>query len=60
MKAELMNESDDPESTRDGRTEFGSESDVNKSIRASGLERADVPRVTVFARGSLAQSSGHA
>jgi len=53
-----MNKSDDPKSTRDGRTEFGSESDVNKSIRASGLERADAPRVTVFARGSLAQSSG--
>ena len=54
-----MNESDDPESTRDGRTEFGSKSDVNESIRASGLERADAPRVTVFTQGSSAQSSGH-
>ena len=60
MNAKLMNECDDPESTRDSRTEFGSESDVNESIRASGLERADVLRVTVFARGSSAQSLGHA
>ena len=44
-----MNESDDPESTRDTRTEFGSESDVNESIKVSGLERVDVPRVTIFA-----------
>jgi len=55
-----MNESDDPESMRDARTEFGSKSDVNKSIRASGLERVDAPRVTVFAQGSSAQSLGHA
>jgi len=31
---ELMNESDDPESMRDTRTEFGSKLDVNESIRA--------------------------
>ena len=48
MNAELMNKSDDPESTRDTRTEFGSKSDVNESIRALGLERGDAPRVTVF------------
>ena len=53
-----MNESDNPESTRDSRTEFGSESDVNKSIRALGLERADALRVTVFAQESSVQSSG--
>ena len=53
-----MNESDDPESTRDARTKFGSDSDVNKSIRASGLERVDVPRVTVFTQGSSVQSLG--
>ena len=44
-----MNELDDPESTRDSRTEFGSKSDVNESIRVSGLERADALRMTVFA-----------
>ena len=43
-----MNESDDPESTRDCRTEPGSKSEVNESIRESGLERADVLRVTIF------------
>jgi len=58
MNAELMNESDDPESMRDGRIEFDSELDVNESIRVLGLERADVLRVTVFAQGSSAQSSG--
>ena len=49
MNAELMKESDDPKSTRDARTEFGSESDVNEGIRALGLERVGAPRVTVFA-----------
>ena len=53
-----MNESDDPKSPRDARTKFGGESDVNESISTLGLERADAPRVTVFAQGSLAQSSG--
>ena len=43
-----MNKSDDPEFVRDSRTKFGSELDVNESIRALGLERVDVPRVTVF------------
>ena len=38
-----------PRSTRDARTEFGSELDVNESIRALGLERADALRVTIFA-----------
>ena len=49
MNAESINESDDLESTRDVRTRFGSELDVNESIRESGFKRADVPRVTIFA-----------
>ena len=58
MNAESINESGDLVSTRDVRTELSSESDVNKSIRESGFERADVPRVTIFVQGSSAQSSG--
>ena len=50
----IQNESDDLESTRDIRTEFGNESDVDGSIRESGFERADALRVTIFAQGSSA------
>ena len=60
MNVESINESEDPESTRDVRTMFGNESDVNESISESGFERADAPRVTIVARGRSVQSSGHA
>ena len=60
MKVESMNESEDPESTRDAREILGKVSEDRDSIRESGFERADVPNVTIVARGSSAQSSGHA
>ena len=53
-----MNESEDPESTRDAREILGKVSEDSDSIRESGFERADAPSVTVLARGSPAQSSG--
>ena len=46
---ESINGSEDLESTRDVRTRFGNGSDVNESISESGFERADAPRVTIFA-----------
>ena len=55
-----MNESEDPESTRDAREILGKVLEDRDSIRESGFERVDVPRVTVLARGSSVQSSGHA
>ena len=55
---ESINESEDLESTRDVRTRFGNGSDVNESISESGFERADAPRVTIFAWGSSVQSLG--
>ena len=58
MNVESMNESDDLESTRDVRTRFSDESDVSESIGELGFKRVDGPRVTIFARGSSAQSLG--
>ena len=55
-----MNESEEPESTRDAREILGKVSEDSDSIRESGFERADALSVTVVARGSSAQSSGHA
>ena len=55
-----MNESEDPESTRDASNTLGKVSEDNDNIKESGFERADVPSVTVLARGSLAQSLGRA
>ena len=55
-----MNELEDPESTRDASNTLGKVSEDNDNIRESGFERVDVPSVTVLARGSSAQSSGHA
>ena len=49
MNTELINELEDPESTRDVRIRFGNESDVNESISESGFERVDAPRVTIVA-----------
>ena len=49
MKVELMNELDDPESTRDARDTLGKVSEDNDNIRESGFERADAPSVTVLA-----------
>ena len=60
MKFELMNESEDPESTRDARDTLGKVLEDTDNIRESGFERADLPSVTVLAQGSSAQSSGHA
>ena len=58
MKAKLINESDDPESTRDLRIVFGSVS-VGREIKSkSGSERVDAPSVAAFVQGSSAQSSG--
>ena len=51
MNAESINESEDPESTRDVRTRFGNESDINESIRESGFKRADALRVTILHKG---------
>ena len=47
MNTESIKESEDPESTRDVRTRFGNESDVNESISKSGFKRVDAPRVTI-------------
>ena len=58
MKVELMNESEDPESTKDARETLGKVSEDNDSIRESGFERADALSVTILAQGSSAQSSG--
>ena len=55
-----MNESEDPESTRDARETLGKVSEDRDSIKESGFERVDTPSVTVLARGSSAQSSGRA
>ena len=55
-----MNESEDPESTRDASNTLGKVSEDNDNIKESGFERVDAPSVTVLARGSLAQSSGRA
>ena len=59
-KVESMNESEDPESTRDASNTLGKVSEDNDNIKESGFERADVLSVTVLARGSSAQSSGRA
>ena len=53
-----MNESEDPESTRDAREILGKVSEDRDSIRESGFKRADVPSVNIVAQGSSAQSSG--
>ena len=55
-----MNELEDPESTRDASNTLGKVLGDNDNIKDSGFESADVPSVTVLARGSSAQSSGHA
>ena len=55
-----MNESEDPESTRDAREILGKVSEDKGSIRESGFERVDAPSVTIVAQGSSAQSSGRA
>ena len=44
-----MNESEDPESTRDARETLGKVSKDKDSIRESGFERVEVPSVTVLA-----------
>ena len=49
MKVESMNESEDPESTRDTREILGKVLEDRDSIRESGFERADAPSVTVLA-----------
>ena len=49
MKVELMNKSEDPESTRDARETLGKVSEDREHIRESGFERVDVPSVTVLA-----------
>ena len=49
MKVELMNESEDPESTRDARDTLGKVLEDTDNIRESGFERADAPSVTVLA-----------
>ena len=59
MKVELMNESEDPESTRDARETLGKVSEDKDSIKESGFERADAPSVTVLAQGCSVQSLGH-
>ena len=55
--AELIKESDDPESTKDFRVVFGIESVVKGSVSESGLERVDAYRVMVLAWWILTQSS---
>ena len=60
MKVESMNESEDPESTRDASNTLGKVSEDNDNIKESGFERADVLSVTVLAQESSVQSSGHA
>ena len=49
MKVKSMNESEDPESTRDARETLGKVSEDSDSIRESGFERADALSVTVVA-----------
>ena len=49
MKVESMNESEDPESTRDTSDTLGRVSEDNDNIKESGFERVDVPSVTVLA-----------
>ena len=44
-----MNESEDPESTRDARETLGKVSEDRDSIKESGFERADTLSVTVLA-----------
>ena len=44
-----MNESEDPESTRDESNTLGKVSEDNDNVRESGFERADAPSVTVVA-----------
>ena len=44
-----MNESEDPESTKDARETLGKVSEDNDSIRESGFERVDMPSVTIVA-----------
>ena len=58
MKVKLMNELEDPESTRDVRDTLGKVLEDTDNIRESGFERVDVPSVTVLAQGSSVQSSG--
>ena len=53
-----MNESEDPESTRDAREILGKVLEDRDSIWESGFERVDVLSVTVLAQGSSTQSSG--
>ena len=48
-KVELMNESEDPESTRDAREILGKVSEDSDSIRESGFERVDMLSVTIVA-----------
>ena len=48
-KFELMNESEDPESTRDTKETLGKVLEDIDNIRESGFERVDVPSVTVLA-----------
>ena len=44
-----MNESEDPESTRDASNTLGKVSEDNDNIKESGFERVDAPSVTVLA-----------
>ena len=44
-----MNESEDPESSRDTRDTLGKVSEDNDNIRESGFERVDALSVTVLA-----------
>ena len=44
-----MNDSEDPESTRDARDTLGKASEDNDNIRESGFERVDALSVTVLA-----------
>ena len=57
-KVKSMNESEDPESTRDASEILCKVSEDRDSIRESGFERADALSVTVLAQGSSVQSSG--
>ena len=51
MNAELMKQSDDPESTRDLRIMSRSLSEVRESISESGFERADVLSIRALHKG---------
>ena len=59
MNAELIKESEDPESTSDLRTVSRRELEVKESVSESGVKRVDVLRVTVLTQGSSMQSSSH-